>query len=107
MIKVLKPVKRLIRCVITDKNALEVKIKNHMSELVNPDMFFDMDNKATVMDIFKRLLVKAINDSIDVEINVGYIVETMLDNDKIRFSFTKVESEKLGSGYSIALTLQD
>jgi len=106
MIKVLKPVKRLIRCVITDKNALESKIKGHISLLGDTDIFLSMDNKVTALDTFKRILVYEIDKCITINPNVGYIVETTLDAELIRFSFTRVESDKIGSGYSMALTLQ-
>jgi len=107
MIKVLGPTKRLIRCIITDKNALENKIKGHISSLGATDIFLPMENKVMALDVFKRILVYEIDKKIKIKDNVGYIVESNLDENLIRFSFTRVESEKLGSGYSIALTLQD
>lgn len=96
-----------ITCIVNDRNLLEDYIKKYINELVDDTIFLSSDNREFVIIILKRLLVKHINEQLTLEENLGYIVEITIDDEKLRFSLVKLNEEKIGNGYSIALTLQD
>jgi len=106
MLLVSEPVKDKIKCVVKDKHALRKYIKEQIDNIVPSDLFLAPDNNELLIVIVKRLIVKAIDSSFKLEDNRGYIVELMLDNDLYRFSVSYVDNEKVGKGYTIALTLQ-
>jgi phenylalanyl-tRNA synthetase beta subunit len=107
MIKVLKPKSNKITCVVTDKDLLEKTIKGHIDSISNSGMFLATDNKIMAIEVFKRILVSYIDKAITIEDNKSYILESTVDNELLRFIICKVNSEKIGKGYTIALTLQD
>ena len=107
MFKVLKPNGNKIHVTISDKDELEKRVKGIMDGISDTDKFLSTDNKELAMHIFKRLLMVAVTDSVTIHDNTGYIIYVTVDEEPLKFSCTKVVNEKLGTGYSIALTLQE
>jgi len=106
MIKVLKPNNNKITCLVSDRHALEKVVKGYVDNICDSKLFLSSDNKEILINILKRMIVKSIDETIIIEENCGYIVEITLDTELLKFSLTKLNNEKFGKGYSIALTLQ-
>ena len=95
-----------ITVIVNDKSALETFIKGYISSLVADDIFLPSDNTEMVIVVLKRLIVKQIDQDLRLEVNKGYLAEIRIDDDTMRFSVSKISNDKIGNGYTIALTLQ-
>ena len=95
-----------INAIAKDKITLEATIKEYINVIAPDALFSKAENGDMVVFVLKRLLVKKIDEDVTIEENKGYIVEVVIDNDIMMFSLAKLNNEKVGNGYTIALTLQ-
>jgi len=104
----IKEVENKLTLLPKDVKELEKTIKGFINSIADDKLFLDLANRDFVIEILKRIVVREIDksDEIEIEKNKGYIVKVFIDNEEIRFSMSKVENDKLGKGYIIELTLQ-
>jgi len=107
MIKVLKPNNNKIYCTIKDPMEFEKVLKEIVEGISPTDIFLTSDNREMALNIFKRKLIEAIDDQINLNENEGYIIYITIGGEQLVFSCSYINNEKIGKGYTIALTLQD
>jgi len=107
MIKVLKPNNNHIHCSVTDVLTFGKIVKDKINAIAPTDIFLSSDNREIALIVFKRLLVEAIDEQVTLNENEGYIVHITIDNQPLLFSCSLINNDKIGKGYTIALTLQD